>query len=573
MRATVFFLFLLSVLSGCDLRKPPEESEVFIQETIRRQRQLYSSFDQEVQDTLWLDLLTAEQQYRFTDTQRLRLRLFFIKDFILLNATDELEFMTGLERLAVQAGVDSLLVETRLELFKKYIDARDTAGAQELLRRLEPSLRQKSPEESRPLYHSMSQMYRRLRQRDQYDRWVARMQPYLEPRKASWYQQISEGYMEFGDYRRAISYADTAIRLLPPRSVVQVPHLVIGVSLARLGKTSEATRWFDQSIRQIREFQQKKGIRTMSGIQTQLFYEYALLLKQAGRTHEAISLIDTLPIAKTYDPKGELALLPIQMARLLSEYSHDRGDTRMAAHYSWIADSIRINVSDQLRGDQRSDLWTHLRSRQLITKLAWKEKEAAQARFRQQLSTAAIGLLTAIILAGYLWWRSRRRRLRQLFDLLMVHHASWLQIHDPYPLPPSPRRLPPEKAAYNEEAPPHAPDNLRRLYDQALRVMKEQQPFLDPGLDLVALARLVGTNRTDLSTALNRQTGMNFSRWLAEYRVNHLLRLAGTSPGTELTELATKSGFTSRTSFFRQFRQVTGLTPSQYKAGREQAGE
>jgi len=103
--------------------------------------------------------------------------------------------------------------------------------------------------------------------------------------------------------------------------------------------------------------------------------------------------------------------------------------------------------------------------------------------------------------------------------------------------------------------------------------MKEQKPFLNPNLDLVTLSRLVGTNRTQLSTILNRQTGMNFSRWLAEYRVHHLLSLVALHPDSDITALASESGFTSRTSFFRQFRQVTGLTPNQYKNVRKETGK
>ena len=75
--------------------------------------------------------------------------------------------------------------------------------------------------------------------------------------------------------------------------------------------------------------------------------------------------------------------------------------------------------------------------------------------------------------------------------------------------------------------------------------MKEQKPFLNPNLDLVTLSRLVGTNRTQLSTTLNRQTGMNFSRWLAEYRVHHLLSLVALRPDSDITALASESGFTS----------------------------
>lgn len=96
--------------------------------------------------------------------------------------------------------------------------------------------------------------------------------------------------------------------------------------------------------------------------------------------------------------------------------------------------------------------------------------------------------------------------------------------------------------------------------------MKEQKPFLNPNLDLVTLSRLVGTNRTQLSTTLNRQTGMNFSRWLAIYRVEYLIREFSKCLTQEPQELYKTAGFTSRTSFYRQFKEVTGNTPIEYFA-------
>lgn len=64
----------------------------------------------------------------------------------------------------------------------------------------------------------------------------------------------------------------------------------------------------------------------------------------------------------------------------------------------------------------------------------------------------------------------------------------------------------------------------RRLYARILQIMEDKKPYLDPQFNLCQLANLACTNRTRLSSTLNNQTGMNFSRWLANYRVKHLIR-------------------------------------------------
>lgn len=102
------------------------------------------------------------------------------------------------------------------------------------------------------------------------------------------------------------------------------------------------------------------------------------------------------------------------------------------------------------------------------------------------------------------------------------------------------------------------------LYNRVLEVMDQKRPYLDTELTLSKLARIVGTNRTDLSRTLNNQTKVNFSKWLSAYRVNHIIRQIKEHPEKCLEELYPASGFTSRTSFFRQFRQVTGKSPREH---------
>ena len=106
----------------------------------------------------------------------------------------------------------------------------------------------------------------------------------------------------------------------------------------------------------------------------------------------------------------------------------------------------------------------------------------------------------------------------------------------------------------------------RRLYARILQIMEDKKPYLDPQFNLCQLANLACTNRTRLSSTLNNQTGMNFSRWLAIYRVEYLIREFSKCLTQEPQELYKTAGFTSRTSFYRQFKEVTGHTPIEYFA-------
>lgn len=105
---------------------------------------------------------------------------------------------------------------------------------------------------------------------------------------------------------------------------------------------------------------------------------------------------------------------------------------------------------------------------------------------------------------------------------------------------------------------------MRRIFKHVNEVMEEQQLYLDPRLTLGKLTQLAGTNRTQLSTAINQATGANFNLWLAGYRMRHLFKLIEQDPDRPIEEIYPLCGFASRSTFYRQFRKITGTTPMEY---------
>lgn len=190
---------------------------------------------------------------------------------------------------------------------------------------------------------------------------------------------------------------------------------------------------------------------------------------------------------------------------------------------------------------------------------------------------AIIFLLILVITYGILWWQQRKRQLRHLFDQLIRRHLVWKELNlaltERQDFPQDGQTILPLNAPDTADDTSNdnmsQPETYRRIYHRVLLIMEREHPFLDPNLDLTALARLACTNRSQLSAALNQQTGNNFSTWLAEYRVNYLMERLSLSPNKSMDELYIDAGFPSRTSFYRQFRQITGLTPGQYMKHRE----
>ena len=91
---------------------------------------------------------------------------------------------------------------------------------------------------------------------------------------------------------------------------------------------------------------------------------------------------------------------------------------------------------------------------------------------------------------------------------------------------------------------------------------QRQQPFLDPELDLQAVAAATGYSRNQMSYLLNQVLGQSFYRYVNQARLAYLLRrLAEEGEGAPVDELAASAGFNSTSAFYKTFRAHTGCTP------------
>lgn len=105
-----------------------------------------------------------------------------------------------------------------------------------------------------------------------------------------------------------------------------------------------------------------------------------------------------------------------------------------------------------------------------------------------------------------------------------------------------------------------------KQYNKILKVMTEKQPYLDQTLSLHKLADICGLSPNKLSTIINIRANANFYDFVNGYRVEAVKdRLLKEDLG-QLTILgiAEESGFNSKASFNRIFKNVVGLTPTEY---------
>ena len=114
-------------------------------------------------------------------------------------------------------------------------------------------------------------------------------------------------------------------------------------------------------------------------------------------------------------------------------------------------------------------------------------------------------------------------------------------------------------------APEPAPDSPRdeQLMQRIIRLMEEQRPYLDSDLKQADVATALGVRLDEVSRCIN-SNAFNFSQFVNGYRIEYAKQLMLRKPGIKMTQVAIESGFSNDTNFFRTFKAIVGMTPSEW---------
>lgn len=107
----------------------------------------------------------------------------------------------------------------------------------------------------------------------------------------------------------------------------------------------------------------------------------------------------------------------------------------------------------------------------------------------------------------------------------------------------------------------------RVIMDSIERIVVTDGLYKLPDMSLDMLVARTGMNRVYLSGALNRCTGKNFNTYINEFRVKEAIRLMSEQRNENITieAIGYESGFNDRSTFYRIFKKITGLSPTAFR--------
>ncbi|WP_423126376.1 helix-turn-helix domain-containing protein [Gaoshiqia sp. Z1-71] len=104
---------------------------------------------------------------------------------------------------------------------------------------------------------------------------------------------------------------------------------------------------------------------------------------------------------------------------------------------------------------------------------------------------------------------------------------------------------------------------LQKLTD----LMTREKYFSGNLASLSDLSGKIGETSHRVSQVINEKTGMNFFNWLAQYRIKEAMKLLSGKDAMKykIEEIAEMVGYNSKATFNKAFKNITGLTPSDFR--------
>jgi AraC-like DNA-binding protein len=108
-------------------------------------------------------------------------------------------------------------------------------------------------------------------------------------------------------------------------------------------------------------------------------------------------------------------------------------------------------------------------------------------------------------------------------------------------------------------------ERMQQIADHINQVMKLQKPYLNTEFSLEDLAAMMSIPKHHITEVLNSALHINFYKFVNQYRVEESKRLIR-EMNTELNlmEIGLESGFKSKSTFNKYFKELTGSSPSEY---------
>ncbi|MFP9115640.1 helix-turn-helix domain-containing protein [Flavobacterium sp. RHBU_3] len=170
------------------------------------------------------------------------------------------------------------------------------------------------------------------------------------------------------------------------------------------------------------------------------------------------------------------------------------------------------------------------------------------------------GLLFVVVITFYVLHIYKNLRVRKLTEII-----GYLEV---------PNKLLEKKpvvlkslSAKEKDKKINMPDDTERMILEKLKVFEQSGKFTNPNMSLALLAGETDVNTKYLSEVINNHYNDNYNTYINKLRVNYIIEKLKNDPNYlnyKISYLAEESGFSSHSSFTTVFRNIAGISPTEF---------
>lgn len=285
-------------------------------------------------------------------------------------------------------------------------------------------------------------------------------------------------------------------------------------------------------------------------------YLSGIILEQKGSPQEALQ-----KFREIYDDAVKMSDMKsiLWISSILASFFERQGDSANADKYH--LHYYRTREALQMAGFGES-----IHELDLYTVIGEFDKEIAESKIRDRrnkliiLAISAGGGFLIIMLSLFLWYsRKRRQFIMKLYEKNQEIAAA--------PCPPG-HDAEEKTKAMSLRPDSHLSEKDSLLIKEISEILSDCGVICNPGFQMSSLCDAVGSNPSYVSRAINSHYGKNFKTLLTELRIKEACRRLDNPSESDRYTIETISnevGFKSRAAFSTAFKNVTGLSPSEYR--------
>jgi len=109
-------------------------------------------------------------------------------------------------------------------------------------------------------------------------------------------------------------------------------------------------------------------------------------------------------------------------------------------------------------------------------------------------------------------------------------------------------------------------EKVKTLYHDIIQYLEDNKPFKNPDFDAQELAKALNTNTSYVSKAISVGGSGDFRALINNFRINYAKLMLDSDAMKKYTidYICTESGYRYRSTFNSAFKNLTGMTPSEY---------